>query len=292
MKRGFLLSIITVLALSLSAAVPQRLAEKLSEASLLGSEQMTVNSEQLPTINYSLFTVHSAPESKAVAPSPRIQPLLPIVRHPSIKEEDQKLADAIFRTMIPVDCIDELQNFYVVYDKPLKSRGYAGKDTVIIQGTLAMNEKIGILIHELTHFRDLSGCSQGTAASGLSDFKDGKDLIYNDDPSVAFYSLSWIKEDIQKKGSKKADFVTGYAAENPFEDLAESVTYYALRKKDFIARAKKNKVLAAKLAWIETNLFPGGVRIAEQVGTYSGKIPWDATKLAFTWKGEEMLAAR
>jgi hypothetical protein len=79
-----------------------------------------------------------------------------------------------------------------------------------------------------------------------------------------------------------ADFVTGYAyqADN-FEDLAESVTYYITQEDAFRERAKTNTALAKKLSWLETYM-PKGKRLADG-DTWNGRIPWDATKLAFEW---------
>lgn len=269
-------------ALSMSASVRQ-IVPQAAEATSANAYPETVPSTDV--------SVHKA--ATPVAPYKRVEALLPIVRDPGIREEHQKIASMVLRALIPSRCIGDLKNFYISY-ADMKSRGYAGKDTIIVSGKLSDKELIGILVHETTHFLDLSGCTGGTLDSGASAFKDGNDKIYNDDPSVSFYSLSWAAANIQKKGMADAAFVTGYAKHNCFEDIAETVAYYVLHQDDFRKRATKNRVLAKKLEWVETYIFPGGRSLATQEGpAFSGKIPWDATKLAFSWKDkDERLAAR
>lgn len=291
MKRGLLISALMLAALSTSASVRGIVAEDTGRTSAKVQGPSTKNI--LGTWNMALGTLQHAPSPKPVAPYKRVEPLLPVVRDPSISTEHQQLANRMLRTLIPSRCIADLKHFYM-FTEDLGSRGFAGPHTIMVDATLEEEELIAILIHETAHFLDLSGCTRGNPDSGVSAFKDEDVLMYNDDPSVLFYQLSWATENIQKRGMSSANFVTGYAKHNAFEDLAESVTYYVLRQKDFRTRAAKNAVLAQKLAWIETYIFPGGVDLAEQEGSaFNGKIPWDATKLAYTWKGKgERVAAR
>jgi len=212
--------------------------------------------------------------------------LLAIVRQDDIKEADQRLAHEVL-SLIPRSCIHRLKNFYVRYDGTMTSRGLAGETTVIIDGTLGVDEKRAVLIHEaLGHFMDL-GCLTGSPQSGKSAFRDGNVPIYADDPSVKFYEISWLNEKKMRPEAKPEDCLTGYACfQDPFEDVAESAAYYLLHEQDFRMRAKTNTVIARKLQWIETYIFPDkSLVLATSTYASKSKVAWDATKLPYEWMG-------
>jgi hypothetical protein len=129
---------------------------------------------------------------------------------------------------------------------------------------------------------------EGIPDSGTSVFKDGGTVFWSNDPSVAFYSISWMTESVKKAGVKNTDFVSGYAASDAFEDLAETVVYYVFHQENFKQRAKTNKAMAAKLKWVETYMFPSGLSIAKGNEKWNGKdVPWDITKLSYEWRGTD-----
>jgi hypothetical protein len=182
--------------------------------------------------------------------------------------------------MLPRDCQEKLFSFSVLYDNP-KHRGLAGKGVIILAGNVPDNEFIGLLLHEgLGHFADLT-CFNGNAVSGNSPFIDAGEVMFNDDPSVAFYSLSWSTEKTRTPDSRVQDFVSGYALSDTYEDFAESVAYYFLQEEAFAERARTNPVLAGKLAWLRAHYPKNGIAITGSA--WDGKIPWDATKVAYDW---------
>lgn len=208
--------------------------------------------------------------------------LLAVVSHDDIIASQQVIADNTLRSL-PPQCRDNLRSFYVNYDPNPKNRGLGGADTIIIAGKVPDNEFRALLIHECGHVTDLGGF-RGTPSGGGTEFFDGNEPIYNNDPSVAFYRVSWDDSTSRKQTATKADFVSGYAMSDPFEDFAESYAYYILQKKDFARIAKKNKALAAKYAWFEQNLssvMPATVAMGKNVR--GSKEPWDVTKLPYTW---------
>lgn len=230
----------------------------------------------------------SVSRKTAVAPSPRIKTFLPVVDHPDIQKNHKAIADEILR-MVPAECRKNLKNFYVRYDHP-PQRGLAGKSSIVLSGNVPDGEFRALLIHELFgHVVDL-GCMTGTFASGPSGFRDGAEVIYVDDPSVSFYRISWVSERVRKADSDLQDFVTGYSTADVFEDFAESVAFYVLQKETFRARAEKHPILAAKYQWIEKNLFPRGITVAEGSYVWDDSVPWDATKLPYAWKGKTTVA--
>ena len=219
-----------------------------------------------------------------VAPSPRVSTYHPAVDQNDIEQKHKEIASELLYSM-PQKCQDTLKNFHVRYDNPEK-RGLAGKNTIILTGNVSDQEFRALMIHELGHVFDLNenrSCLAGSPAAGSSEFKDGNDLIFRDDPSLSFYRISWASEKTKLADSSENDFVTGYAAWDVFEDFAESFAYFVLHNETFRERAKYNSELAKKYDWFVQNLFPNGVAVATSEHTWTGKIPWDATKLPYVW---------
>jgi hypothetical protein len=208
--------------------------------------------------------------------------ILPVLNQPTIKLEHQKAAQAML-DMLPAGCANNLKNFYVRYDNPTQ-RGLAGKSTVILSGNVAMKEFIGLLSHEaMGHFYDL-GCLTGTASSGQSDFRDGADPIYNDDPSVAFYSICFTNAHTKNGRCDDTDFVSGYAKTDAFEFAAESIAYYLLQPDVYRERAKKSPIMDEQLKWLD-RYAPTKETIAIGSNHWDGaNVPWDVTRLPYSLK--------
>jgi|GEM_PF-2133159 len=211
--------------------------------------------------------------------------LTQLAQQKSLRAEHRRIITEIVG-FLPKGCESTLQNFTVRYDHP-EHRGLAGKNTVIISGNLPLNEFRGVLVHELLGHMVELGCLEGHQESGQSVFRDGDEVFYNDDPSVAFYRLSWATETQRRTDAKAEDFVTGYAFRgDAFEDLAETVAFYFFQNDAFVIRARKNPVLAQKYAWVKTHVFPQKTIPAKGTFAWNGKtIPWDATKLPYLWSG-------
>ena len=137
-------------------------------------------------------------------------------------------------------------------------------------------EMIGVITHECGHIISLNAL-RGKKADGASAFPDGNVPTYNG-PAAAFYALSWENSTTMRSGARDADFASGYAKENPFEDIAETITYFILQENSFRMRAAENAVLREKLTWVETYIADSGFTPAVS-STWDGKIPWDTTKL-------------
>ena len=238
-------------------------------------------------------TLRKAPKTMVVAPvaapvklaqaiAPVIDPLAAI-EQPDIRQHHRDITRRLL-SQLPVECQKKLENFYVVYDDP-NHRGLAGRGTIILNGSLNDRAFIGQLLHEgLGHFWDLT-CTNGTAQSGKSSFTDGGSPVYNDDASASFYAISWTSESARKPAAKQTDFASGYAfSGDPFEDLAEAVTYYILQPEAFQARAERNIAMAQKYAWLKEN-FPLQQRMSTG-SKWSGSVAWDASKVPYTWLGE------
>ncbi len=221
--------------------------------------------------------------AQVTAPSFSVRPVL---KQADIHENQQIIAEEVLRKM-PTKCNDVLKHFFVRYDNP-QNRGLAGKDTIILTGNVGDDEFRALMVHEYGHVMDL-GCMRGTSSAAPSAFRDGNEVIYSDDPSALFYAISWSNEKTRNSGSKPEDFVSGYAQWDPFEDFAETTAAYVLHTDALKEAAKKNPVLAQKVQWMETYLFPVAPTVATSTYTWpSTKRPWDITKLSYAWNKESV----
>lgn len=214
---------------------------------------------------------------RVTPPKHRAPVLLASVDQPDIRPEHRTLADKVLR-ILPPHCKENLRNFYVNYDPKNTSRGLGGATTVIVTGLVPDKEFMALVIHECGHITDLGGLF-GSSQAGVSEFYDGPTPIYNDDPSVEFYRVSWASPQTKKKGVKSSDFVSGYAATDAFEDFAESFAYFALQRADFERLAKKNPALKAKYDFLASSVFPGTSPVSDGKYKRISEVPWDTTKL-------------
>ncbi len=201
--------------------------------------------------------------------------LLAIVNQPEILPHQRNVADTVLRTL-PSACREHLQHFAVLYDKN-NQRGLGGKTTIIIDGTVADSEFMGLLTHECGHV--IHGNLLGNAPSGASGFRDGNDVFFRDSPAFAFFALSWNSERVMKAGLGDKDFVSGYAKSDAFEDFAETFTVYALHRPAMRQQAKVSAIVAAKLQWMEIFLPLPENALGQSTYAWNGSVPWDATKL-------------
>jgi hypothetical protein len=212
------------------------------------------------------------------------EPVLSVFNQPDILPKHQRIAhDAL--TKLPEQCWSTLKNFYVRYDNP-KNRGLAGASIMILSGNVPDDEFRALFMHEIGHVFDLNqktACLGGTVQSGESTFRDGNTPIYNDDPSVEFYKISWQDAETKKQNQAAANFVSGYAMTNIFEDFAESHTLFVLHNAEFRTMALGNYELALKYNFFIEHLYPDGIKIAESEFTPTATQVWDTTKLPYTW---------
>lgn len=228
--------------------------------------------------------------AEQIAPIPQIatndhlaaskSPLLAIVDHEDIRPADRLLLDKTFKAL-PALCRDNITNFYVNYAKNAP-RGLSGAGgTMMISGNESADIKRALVTHECGHIVDLAALV-GTPDSGKTAFYDGKQPIYANDPSVSFYSISWTSANQKKKGVRDADFVSGYAKTDVFEDFGESFAFYAFHRQEFARLAQRNPALAAKYNWLATNVFQDSPLLATSTYKRTG-LAWDVTKLPYDW---------
>lgn len=139
----------------------------------------------------------------------------------------------------------------IVDSERVQPRGQlAGNDLIIATSIEGDSEKIKVFVHELGHVVDIHYLKPGVFG----------------DVSEDFYSISWDSYKVKKKGVKLADFVSGYALSNKYEDFAESFSFFIFHNAEFYERAKTNASVAKKYEFFAKKLFEE----SEFIGTNFG----------------------
>lgn len=204
------------------------------------------------------------------------------------KDDDFFLLDPVKRNSLidvlkklPNEHLSVLDNLVLDYD-PKAHRGLGGKNIIIIRAVdMGPVEFTGVMIHEIGHTVDLGYLKEMNKLKP-SEFKDGKKAVYEGDPSLDFYKISWENEKIRNKKANNLDFVSGYAMSDPFEDFAESYVYYVLHNKDFRSKTQTSDTLLQKYNFMKYVVFGGkefetGKLLTEKLNNR----PWDITVLSY-----------
>jgi len=146
------------------------------------------------------------------------------------------------------------------------------------------SEFLRVLVHELGHivdFRNLEGQNSYLKNNVYTEF--GKKVFAIDDPSIDFYSISWINENTRSRSATYKDFVSGYSMSDIFEDFAETINFYLNYKSIFQELTKQSDALLAKYNFIDS-IFGGqylnnGEKKKSQFEQYKRDFrPYDTTR--------------
>lgn len=151
---------------------------------------------------------------------------------------------------LPNEHLVSLEKISINHKPTHESRGKANSAQLILNTDgLSASEFLSVFLHEIGHVVDLGVLkSEGFEPTSFQNTKVG-------DASLDFYTISWDASLITRSGSKKADFVSEYAQESAYEDMAESYLFYFLHGKEFRTRAALNKTLAKKYEFLKTVIF-------------------------------------
>lgn len=223
--------------------------------------------------------IAQVPSSPSPVPTLVVPPsILPVVDKSSITENHQLLATVTLNAL-PSGCRDRVKTFIVQYTGA-KRRGLGGKSTIILDGSVPDDEFVALLTHECAHV--IHGNLLGTATAGASAFRDGNEIFFKNSLAAAFWSISWTKEKQKRADAADQDFISGYAKTDAFEDFAETFAAYVLQRDMLRERALTNAALAAKLAWMETNVPLQEDVLGNGTAVWEQTVPWDITKLPLT----------
>ena len=185
---------------------------------------------------------------------------------------DSSLIDAIRTTVSSHYFEQKTTPLSLLFDGARKDpRGQVSGNTLILSAKIPSEiESIKVLVHELGHIVDIRYL-QKTA--------------WSSDPSEDFYDISWQDYTTKKKDAKIADFVSGYALSNKYEDFAESFAFYVFHNTEFARRAKTNFALREKYNFLHEYVFADDAFFGtsfelKQISSYN----WDVTKISINEK--------
>lgn len=158
--------------------------------------------------------------------------------------------------VLPEDQVAAVHELTLSFD-PEARRGLAGGNTLILR-CIGMDddELVAVLLHEMGHITD-TGLLQSADFTSVekTSFDDRGTLVYNNDPSADFYSISWENNSSFK--SPEIGFISGYAMTSPFEDFADTYMAYILHGPLFRFYAARDIDLKAKYEFMKETVFDG-----------------------------------
>jgi hypothetical protein len=169
-----------------------------------------------------------------------------------------RCASLVYRTLevLPKETVSNLKNLTLYFNNTGR-RGLGGGSTIILRcENVTDAELVSVLVHEMGHIED-TGVLKGNFWAGESEFRDGKNPIYNDDVSLDFYRISFKNDKTIMAKTSDLDFVSGYAKTDPFEDFAETYNYYLLQGNNFRILAGNNDALMKKYDFMREKVFNG-----------------------------------
>jgi hypothetical protein len=173
-------------------------------------------------------------------------------------QSSERCKSIVYRTLaqLPSSHKNQLTDLTLYYAKDGR-RGYGGGGSVVLRClNVADAELASVLVHEIGHLVDGSFLF-GNDVENSSGFYDFEIPVAADDPSLNFYRMSWTSEKARKHESTFLDFVSEYASTDPFEDFAETYTYYRLHSPEFRKLAEFNEALQKKYAFMKEYVFEG-----------------------------------
>lgn len=199
-----------------------------------------------------------------------------------------KCRATVYRTLssLPEEHREQVKKLTLYYTKDGR-RGLAGGNGSVILRCLNVTEAelASVLTHEVGHTVDATLLT-GADKERPSGFYDFDKPVLDDDKSATFYRISWLSETLKKPSTIGLDFVSTYAATDPFEDFAETYAYYRLHGIEFRKLMESSESLKLKYQFMRDNVFNGeefdvGNANAEIVATYRN---YDVTVLPFPIK--------
>lgn len=177
--------------------------------------------------------------------------------------------------------VDHTENLEIVLDYDTEAhRGWGGEGIVILAAAkMPMEELIAVMVHEIGHHVDAAFLNH-TNEKFPSAYYDREQVVYSDDPSVAFYNLSWMNNKERRSGDH-SDSVSGYGVTTIHEDFAETFAFYVLHGQEFEFLSKMNPVLKQKYDFMKNTVFEGRVFEDTFSSVQTEKRPWDVTRLDY-----------
>jgi len=156
---------------------------------------------------------------------------------------------------LPIEHVKLLRNVKIHYNSS-GVNGYGGNGDIIIRGgyLIDTNKFIKVFTHEMGHVVDTGMI--GDYSAGVSNFVDMSTTLYNNDPNIGFFNISWNNDAQKKSNMNLSDFVSKYAYDNnSFEDFAESYVTYVMNGNRFRCMSYNSSVIEAKYQYMKKVFF-------------------------------------
>lgn len=173
------------------------------------------------------------------------------------KRTSERCKSIVYRTLmqLPNDHRKQLSELTLFYTNDGR-RGLGGNQAIVLRCLkVTEGELAAVLIHEIGHLVDASLLTGSSFV--FSGFYDFEVPVSEDDPSAQFYKITWDSESQKKSGTTQYDFVSLYAMTDPFEDFAETYTYYRLHGPAFKKLGETNEALKKKYDFMKNVVFNG-----------------------------------
>lgn len=162
------------------------------------------------------------------------------------------------------------------------SRGLANSQMMILntESINSEDELQAVFTHEMGHVVDLGLLKPRSTRK--SAFWTAGTQVYENDPSLNFYKLSWVDYKTKNLSATRSDFISGYAQSSPFEDFAECYLFYRLHGEKFRNIATDSAVLQAKYNFMKATVFKGEEFQTQKADKgFLHNLIWDATLVKF-----------
>lgn len=159
---------------------------------------------------------------------------------------------------------DQLKELTLFYTKDGR-RGLSGNGAMVLRCiNVSDAELVSVLTHEIGHLVDATHLV-GFDEMRFSGFYDFGTPVLDDDASALFYKIAWDSETEMKDFAGEVDFVSLYAMTDPFEDFAETYTYFRLHGAEFRKLIQTSGLLKKKYNFMKWYVF-GGREFGENSG--------------------------
>lgn len=226
---------------------------------------------------HSTQTISVVPGAEVFEESTEAEELCGIEALRALSEKQQAVFAEALKD-IPCALVEQLSDVRILEDPDMPRALSNGSKLYLRSNLFELPEAKEVIIHELGHVIDLGGL-KSTEYEIESAFQDGHYPIYADDYSMIFYSTSWSSSEDWREDTKTTDFVSGYAATDPFEDFAESFLLYVEHGATFRVLAADNAQLQAKYNFFQDYIFAGEEFGLGEEAEDLGNGIWDVTKL-------------
>lgn len=179
----------------------------------------------------------------------------------STVQTSRRCRSLVYQTLakLPAAHRKELKELTLFYTKDGR-RGLGGSGSIVLRCLNVTDaELVSVLVHEIGHLVDGGhlGGSYTDGVENFSGFYDFDDPVAANDPSAYFYSIAWTNESVQKAEVSEIDFVSMYAMSDPFEDFAETYTYFRLHGGEFRKLMQSSVELQKKYEFMKHYVFYG-----------------------------------